>query len=1048
MKSYIFHPTVIARTPRLPFTPENLTTAQLRLLLDETWFLEAIFLASPELYRMSISWREGIILENRKKTKLLASLTKYYTRMMSRSTPFGLFAGCMALHWGDAESIELHSGDFNRITRLDMHFLCALALSLGQHPIVKKHLTYSPNTSIYTIGDEIRYVEYQYTDGKRMHQISAVSHNDYIQSVIDKAHSGAGYRELTESLITEGISEKEAACFIDELISCQLLVSDLEPAITGGNFIDQIISVVEKVIEQSRDEELKRIITGLNQIRNAMGKLDCHRVNDIEAYQTIIQDIKALGISYDSNKLFQTDFFQNATGQILTNRWQQEIEKAITVLNRFTVSERPKSMLQRFVDRFYARYESREIPLLEALDTEIGIGYSDNAQVSMLMPLVEDIHLPGNEKKMPAASSDFQDWLFQKLQKSADRNPYTVTIEENDLEEFPEANWKDTPPSFSVMFRLVEDENLQRRLLIESAGGAGAIPLLGRFAHGQAQLLETVIEIAATEQEKNPEVIFAEIIHLPESRTGNVLMHPAFRDYEIPFLARASLPVENQIPLQDLYISVQHNRMILRSKRLNKVVVPRLSNAHNYNYNALPIYQFLCDLQHQYNPAGLGLDCSALGMKYKFSPRICYQNTILKPATWWLTKDEVEQVLEGRKLMHIACFTERLTVLVDGDNELLIDWQNPLSVSAFRDAIKNHGRVMLKEFLYEPKQPVIREVNTSKGYTNQFIALLIKKESSYNSVIGRDYYPKPIQRAFSIGSEWLYFKLYGGIKTADRLLIEYIKPLCLEMQAKALLSEWFFIRYEDPDPHLRLRFHLNDRTRIGEVIMLVYRYMQPAIEAKYLWKIQTDTYQRELERYGSGTIENAETIFYYDSERILAFLDQTEGDTREEIRWLWGMGYIDRFLDTFNLELQSKRALLKMMKESFAREFQMGIELKQQLDKKYRQHRNSIQHMLDSTYGDEKNPFYLLKKIINSDSRKISVIADKLLEDDFEIPLFDLLSSYIHMFINRLIPSQQRLHELLIYDFLFRCYASRLAQFNHTDKLLGQLEKNIKINEY
>ena len=35
-----------------------------------------------------------------------------------------------------------------------------------------------------------------------------------------------------------------------------------------------------------------------------------------------------------------------------------------------------------------------------------------------------------------------------------------------------------------------------------------------------------------------------------------------------------------------------------------------------------------------------------------------------------------------------------------------------------------------------------------------------------------------------------------------------------------------------------------------------------------------------------------------------------------------------------------------------------------------------------------------------------------------------LLSSHIHMLLNRLIPANQLLHELLIYDFFFRYYKS------------------------
>jgi hypothetical protein len=92
---------------------------------------------------------------------------------------------------------------------------------------------------------------------------------------------------------------------------------------------------------------------------------------------------------------------------------------------------------------------------------------------------------------------------------------------------------------------------------------------------------------------------------------------------------------------QDLYVSVKSGKIILRSKRLNKIIVPRLSNAHNYSYNALPVYQFLCDLQHQNLRTSFSFQWGAMADKFKFLARITYKNTIIEPATWNLTKTDI-----------------------------------------------------------------------------------------------------------------------------------------------------------------------------------------------------------------------------------------------------------------------------------------------------------------------------------------------------------------------------------------------------------------------
>ncbi|HEY0192494.1 MAG TPA: lantibiotic dehydratase C-terminal domain-containing protein, partial [Kofleriaceae bacterium] len=44
------------------------------------------------------------------------------------------------------------------------------------------------------------------------------------------------------------------------------------------------------------------------------------------------------------------------------------------------------------------------------------------------------------------------------------------------------------------------------------------------------------------------------------------------------------------------------------------------------------------------------------------------------------------------------------------------------------------------------------------------------------------------------------------------------------------------------------------------------------------------------------------------------------------------------------------------------------------------------------------------------------------------LPIADLLPSYIHMQVNRLIRSAQRAHECVLYDLLTRLYEARVAR--------------------
>ena len=53
----------------------------------------------------------------------------------------------------------------------------------------------------------------------------------------------------------------------------------------------------------------------------------------------------------------------------------------------------------------------------------------------------------------------------------------------------------------------------------------------------------------------------------------------------------------------------------------------------------------------------------------------------------------------------------------------------------------------------------------------------------------------------------------------------------------------------------------------------------------------------------------------------------------------------------------------------------------------------------------------------------------------------ELLDSYIHMICNRLFISNQRKHELVIYDFLFKAYMSfKMKNLSKAKKLIKEKE--------
>jgi thiopeptide-type bacteriocin biosynthesis protein len=306
-----------------------------------------------------------------------------------------------------------------------------------------------------------------------------------------------------------------------------------------------------------------------------------------------------------------------------------------------------------------------------------------------------------------------------------------------------------------------------------------------------------------------------------------------------------------------------------------------------------------------------------------------------------------------------------------------------------------------------------------------------------------------VKRSFIIGDEWLYYKFYTGPKTTDVILTEMVKPITEEFQARKLIDYWFFIRYADPKLHTRVRFHIPDPGNMTAVISGIRSSVAWYLEHNLVWKVQLDTYEREVERYGINSMDLAEKIFYYDSKMTVDMLSLIEGDEGERIRWLFALRAVDNMLGDYQLNMEQKFDQVTMLRENFGREFGLSRGLKDQLEKKFRAGRAEINELMD-TANDEVSEMYPLFQLLAQKSAAVQPIVKEILDLNRDnrllVPLNELMGSYSHMMINRLFKSKQRLHELVVYDFLHRYYKSEIARqkyaaINLEKKKKKELEK-------
>jgi thiopeptide-type bacteriocin biosynthesis protein len=1035
----------IIRTPFYPFN--NLYGVNVRNLLSDPYFFEAIFLSSPSLTN-EIEKYLGNHLPEKERVKLLLSVNRFNLRAGYRCTPFGLFAGISIGKISDETSINLCSqASYKKNIRLDTHFLGTVVQKLLSDSSIRDSIKWFSNNTIYSVYDKLRFIEYRVDNHSRTHHLATVDDSEHVQTVLRKAQKGATIDDLAEVLSTDEISREDAVCFIEEMIAACLLVPELEPHVTGTEYHHQLVEKLRPCFQKHKDvvnlfSIINRLSTGNNQ---AAG-------NSISLFKSILEETKSIFPDLDADKLFQCDMFKPTTACTLNKAVAIELGNAIKLLSK-VLPYTGQANLKEFKEAFTRRYEEQEIPLLEVLDSEAGIGYPVNAHVaSDNSPLLTNLFIaPGNQPQTSAhQSTPWSKFLWRKLQATIRSNSHEIEILESEIEPvlIQQQNIENFLPDSAYTLGSVmatSNEELDKGNFLvyhEVTAGPSAINLLGRFCHMNEELASLAKEALRKEEEAKPNCIFAEILHIPQARLGNILMRPVLREYEIPILTHASVDDADTISLSDLMISVRNGRIFLRSKRLNKEVIPRLTTAHNFSMNPVPHYHFLCDLQFQGIKGGLSWNWGVLN-EFPFLPRVRYGKTILSKARWVLNfddltsrKDVKDSELEELIITHFTKNEIPNTVTItQGDNQLPIDIRKTYCMKILAQDLKKYKSLVLQECLFNDSNLFVK--GPEGTFTNEIIIPWYKQiEEKQNHPLNGEakHIEKeinPQSRQFLPGSEWHYVKIYCGVKTADLILTDVINPLTKELLDQGVISKFFFIRYQDPDHHLRIRFKGNGNF-YAEVTNRLNQALAPLLQANLVFNVQTEIYKPEMERYGPENMDKSESIFFADSVAALDILSLLEGDEGDQLRWQFAIKGVNDLLDAFRFNNSMKKELMNWLSTNFAKEFNAdNLGSKKQLSNKYREYRPVI-NLTFQEILDEQHNLFPVWQIFKTRKESISLYAVEILslskENKLSVGINDLIASYIHMFLNRFLRSKQRMHEMVIYDLLHQHYKSMLAR--------------------
>lgn len=655
-------------------------------------------------------------------------------------------------------------------------------------------------------------------------------------------------------------------------------------------------------------------------------------------------------------------------------------------VNQIKVNE----SLSLFVSEFNKRYEEQEVSLMTALDPELGIGYGQLTSAARDVGLVQE--LPGHADKKKAFLipwTDFSKRLLNAMLSGNRSNNEVLQLKNLIPEKLEEAVLKPAN-SFSVLARFAGD-----LVVLDSIGGCTANALSGRFTLANEPFAQHCRAIAAAESAANPAVIFFDLAYMAEGRVDNINRRKQMYAHEMPILNYSCS--EELIALNDILLKVQGEQVLLYSQKYGKRLIPKLASAYNYSRSDLSVYRFLCDLQHQQIQSQLLFDVELLLPGLDYYPRIQYENLVLSLAKWRVKGVD----LKGNDMLVILdkMGLSRYFSVGSGDQTLCFDKANPNDLVSLKHYVNQYDDFVLTEVIYSDCQLFMDD--NKKCYFTQVLLAVTHQEEIYPGYISKDLSPDPgVEPVLMPGKDWLCYEIYCHSDRSNFVLSERISGFIAAHSGA--FHTWFFIRYNDPSPHLRLRIQLKDQ-QTGYIYMtMLMELFASDLRDGLIKDVQMKTYYRELMRYGAAQMKLTEMHFSKDSAYAIELL---RDDPDDFFIYANCIELMKGALGILQLETRGTLGFVRKVQRAFEQEHHLKTEDFKMVNREWSNFKAQLQEM------EARSPLPLME------------LQQSFLDTLMATPLEQrpsLYCSLFHMHINRLFSDHQRAHELIIYSFLYK----------------------------
>lgn len=918
------------------------------------------FFLENDLFQLSILFASRSLYNDVRKNKLdktNLALNKYFSRTHFNPIPFGLFTSVGASEWSDRTLLTK-----SKILQLKIEFdnLYIAEKIAHQTTTEWKQYRYFTNPSIHFLSPEkiSFYKSHKSPNGTYETKYVEIDYDEDIQWLMDRFENGTSIPDVTSDLLKNDFSLTEIDDFLLEIINAGLVINEV-------TFNPYSKTTYEHPVSSAL-------------INHNIHELETKK--DFENFsKTYIQEQDV----YLSEKEIQSTYSHSISlfekeSDFLDSAIQEKLVKYIDFNVTYNSNHTPiTNSILEFGNKFYHSFSDGFTPLSKVFNPYSGLKYST-------------IELKSESR----LHSD----IMAKLLTASSKEVYLSNTKAKDI---AKNNKNQLPATFSVIFELLNCKITGKEIVYcKSVTGTSALNLLSRFSHVSES---TCQDIARFEKEIYCDKIVAEVNMIAKPRASNIISSHQYYDYHIPV---NTVHAENSNPvlLADLYVRFNGSGFIVVSKKHQKEIIPRVTSAINYGLSDSEAYRFLADLQSQNNE----IHHVNFNLNYykntiiPYVPRIYLEEGILLyPAQLLLVNDNYtidefkEKVLES---VTKNAFTKRVS-LTDKKGEIIIDIENDDHLKILFSRFKTTNTIYVAESLYESFLPAIS--GEKKHYPHEFVASIKNTEfTAVKNTFTLPDNPDPENETIPIVSNWLYLELRCN-PYAQNDLLSIIYDTIL---SKKITEQFFFVRYDYPENHLRVRF----KTDSKEIKEYIINEISKLKTAHIILNYKILPYEQEIYRYGGKELMKVtEAIFSEDSFDTIARIIKNEPNDEETA--CYSILKIQYYFALFDFSLEEMIMLCDANINSFSTEFKLSSDLRKELNQKFTAIRNDLENL---DYAD-----FLLIPDLKSDL-KDHLEKSNLIRSNYAGDL-------IHMSMNRLYDKEQRYNEFKSY-YWARLYFNKL----------------------